>query len=249
MYDPETESYDALGATGFHVIQPKKGYRFSVDPFLLAAFASVEAGDRCLDLGTGSGVLPLLLSAREKNLTLMGVERQSEAVRRARRTMKANAVSDIQIIEGDVRQLTQHVAKGTFDCVVSNPPFRRAQQGRIPPDDERAAARFELAGGLEAFVAAAAWALRDGGTFTLIHLAERCVDVLTALRHAELEPKRIRSVHARNGLPAQMILVSACKAAKPGAELLAPLCIYREGTGDRRQYTEEVLAMYGMTST
>lgn len=235
------ETLDDLRPGGLKIIQKRDGYRFSLDPILLCGFARLDGVTAVLDLGTGSGVIPLLLARRSGATRILGMELQAAAADRARRSVELNGLTErVEIIEGDVRQVTGQLGPGSFDLVLSNPPFRPGGSGRIAPGAERAAARHELAGGLQDFVAAAARLLRPGGRCCLIHLAERLTDLLVELRGAGLEPKRLRLVHSRAGEEARLVLVEARRGGRPGLMVEAPLVIY-DGEG----YGAEVLAWYG----
>lgn len=235
------ETLDDLRCGGLRIIQRRDGYRFSLDPVLLCAFARIGVGESVADLGTGSGVIPLLLARRTAAGTIVGVEIQQQAADRARRGVLLNGLSErIRILHRDLRDLRNVLVPESCDVVLSNPPFRPTGTGKVAPGDERAAARHELAGGLEDFLAAAHYLLKQGGRVYLIHLAERLAEVLAAMQRLHLEPKRLRCVHSRLGDGARLVLVEGRKAGRPGLTVEAPLYIY-EGEG----YSAEVLAMYG----
>ena len=234
------ETLDDLRCGGLRIIQPRDGYRFSLDPVLLCAFARIGAGEAVADLGTGSGVIPLLLARRTAAGSIVGVEIQEQAADRARRGVVLNGLAErITILHRDLRELRGHLAPESRDVVLSNPPFRPTGTGKIAPGDERAVARHELAGGLEDFLAAGQYLLKQGGRFYLIHLAERLAEILSAMQRLRLEPKRLRCVHSRLGEGARLVLVEGRKSGRPGLTVEAPLFIY-EGEG----YSAEVLAMY-----
>ncbi|TYO96066.1 tRNA1Val (adenine37-N6)-methyltransferase [Geothermobacter ehrlichii] len=237
------ETLDELGHTGLSLIQAKAGYRFSLDPFLLCGFAPLAemAGRRLVDLGCGNGVIPLLAARQSAAARIVGIEQQPAMVERARRSVRLNGLDDrIEILAGRVQDVPELLPVQSVDLVLSNPPFRPPRSGRIAPDDERAAARHELAGGLDDFVRAAAFLLKNGGRFCLVHLTERLTDLLTLLRQASIEPKRLRLVHSRRKEPARLVLVEGRRAGRPGLTIEPPLVVY-EGEG----YSAEVLACYG----
>jgi tRNA1Val (adenine37-N6)-methyltransferase len=233
------ESLDTLHAGGVKILQPQSGYRFSLDPLLLCAFADIPARARVADLGTGSGVILLLLAKAGKGRKFVGVERQAELADRAMRSVALNGLEErIRIVCADVRELPVELAAGSFAAVVSNPPYRKPAAGRVAPGAERGAARFELAGGLTDFLRAAAFLLDNGGRFTIIYLAERLAELCDEMRTYRLEPKRLRTVHSRAGEPAKLVLVEGRKNARPGLTVEAPLIVSRAGKG--RDYTEEM---------
>lgn len=235
------ETLDDLRSGGLKIIQKKEGYRFSLDPVLLCDFARIGAGESVVDLGTGSGVIPLLLARRSEAARIAGVEIQPEMADRARRSLVLNGLQDrVRIIEGDLRELRSCLEPQSCEVVLSNPPYRRYGTGRTAPVAERAAARHELAGGLDEFLAAAAFLLNQGGRFYIIYLADRLAELLAAMRQKRLEPKRLRCVHSRRGEGARMVLVEGRRNGRPGMQVEAPLYIY-EG----EDYTDEIMAIYG----
>ncbi|OHB26341.1 MAG: hypothetical protein A2X84_09595 [Desulfuromonadaceae bacterium GWC2_58_13] len=235
------ETLDDLRSGGLKIIQQKEGYRFSLDPVLLCGFARIDAGESVVDLGAGAGVIPLLLARRTEAAHIVGVEIQPRMADRARRSLILNGLRErVTIIERDLRELRGCLEPQSCDVVLSNPPYRRGGTGRTAPEAERAAARHELAGGLDDFLAAAAYLLKQGGRVYLIYLAERLAELLAAMRQARLEPKRLRCVHSRHGETARMVLVEGRRAGRPGMTVEAPLYVY-EGEG----YSAEVLAIYG----
>ena len=234
------ETLDDLRAGGLKIIQSKSGYRFSLDPVLLCAFARIEEADSVADLGTGAGVIPLVLAAWTGASQLVGVEIQPALADRASRSVRLNGLEDrVEIVKGDLRRISEILPQGSFDAVLSNPPFRRAATGRPAPVAERAAARHELAGGLDDFIDAAGFLLKGKGRLYIIHLAERLAELLEAMRRGGIEPKRLRTVHGRPGDPARMVLVEGRKGGRPGMAVEAPLFVY---SGE--EYTREVAEFY-----
>jgi tRNA1Val (adenine37-N6)-methyltransferase len=235
------ETLDKLRLGGLKIIQEKKGYRFSLDPILLCAFAEMREGDRVADLGTGSGIIPLLLARKTSVAQIVGVENQPSMAHRARRNVLLNELADrVEIREADIRQIPDLLPAQSFGVVLTNPPFRRGGTGRMAPLPERAAARHELAGGLRDFLRAAAFLLKDGGRIYLVYLAERLAELLTTMREERLEPKRLRCVHSRRGEDARMVLVEGRKRGKAGMRVEPPLIVY-SGEG----YSPEILEIYG----
>lgn len=244
MPNRSVESIDSLCGGEVKVVQPRVGYRFSLDPLLLAAFAEVPATATVADLGTGSGVIPLLLARVGKGRQFVGIELQEDAVSRAKRSVVLNRLEDsIRIVRADIRDLSGDFAAGSFVVVVTNPPYRPPASGRIAPGAERGAARHELAGGLTDFLRTAAFLLNNGGRFFIVYLAERLAELCDEMRTFRLEPKRLRLVHSRRGEAAKLVLVEGRKHARPGVKIEAPLIVYRDGVG--REYTEEMQTLLG----
>ncbi|MFO7811405.1 MAG: tRNA1(Val) (adenine(37)-N6)-methyltransferase [Pelovirga sp.] len=240
----KTDTLDQLIPGNFHFWQAKRGHRYSIDAILLARFVRLEKCIQIADLGTGNGVLPLLLAHLGDAEKICGFELQPDMVHRARHNIEINGVEKrISIHEGDVRQIENLFPGTTMDLVVSNPPYRSMVSGRIAPDDERALARHELAGGIEDFALAAHWLLRSGGRFAVIYLAERLNALFAAMTRAGIEPKRLRMVHATAESAARLVLVEGVKGGRPGLQVEKPLVLYEDCQADRR-YTEEVEQMY-----
>jgi tRNA1Val (adenine37-N6)-methyltransferase len=237
------ETIEKLCRVNLHVIQAKNGYRFSLDPVLLSHFAEIPTGSKVADLGTGCGIIPLLLSKPDRTRTIVGIERQAAMVGRALRSVTLNKLDEqIEIVQADIRQLPERFARECFDVVVSNPPYYPAGSGKLPADEERNFARHELAGGLVDFLRAAHTLLKPGGCFYIVFVADRLPELLAEMCCLSLTPKRMRSVHSRDGAPARMVLVEGRKDGRAGMVVDAPLVVY---AGPGRDYSEEVLAMYG----
>jgi tRNA1Val (adenine37-N6)-methyltransferase len=239
------ETLDALTVGGLKILQAKDGYRFSLDPVLLGGFISTVSRCRVLDLGTGNGIIPLLLSARSEALSITGVEIQPEMAERAGRTIALNGLgASVGIVQGDIRDLPFGGLHATaFDVVTANPPYRKPGTGRVAPDNERGMARHELAGGMETFLRATNTMLKSGGRFYIVYLAERLAELLSGMASFNLEPKRLRFVHPREGQAARLVLLESRKNGRPGIKVEPPLVVYK---GAGRDYTDEVLAVYGL---
>jgi tRNA1Val (adenine37-N6)-methyltransferase len=238
------ESIDDLLVPGLKIIQSRNGYRFSIDPILLCGFAEFPKHARVVDLGTGNGVIPILLAAHKKAESIIGVEVQQGMADRARRSIQLNRLEAVvRIIEADIRELSQQLEPGRFDVVTANPPYRKPGSGRTALGDERCLARHELTGGLSDFLLAANSLLKLGGRCYIVYLAERLAELLAELHRCDLEPKRLRMVHSRSHEKAKLVLVEGRRGAKPGLVVEAPLVVY-DGPG--RRYTSEALKIYGL---
>ena len=235
------ETLDALGYGDLQIIQPQQGFRFTIDPILLAGFAQSKAGETWLDLGCGSGVLPLLLARREAGLQITGVEIDPASAERARRNVVLNKLEkQIDIIQGDLRELRQTQVAQSCDVVITNPPYRRTESGRISFGAERAIARHELHGNLDDFLEASRFLLKNGGRFYVIYLAERLPELLRKMSAKKIEPKRLRCIHPRRTNDANLVLIEGRRSGRPGLTMAAPLFLY-EGEG----YSEEVRMLAG----
>ena len=240
------ETLDHLSIGDLQLFQAKGGYRFSLDPVLLARFVRHKSVSRVFDLGTGNGILPLLLAKMTDARELVGIELQESLAERAQRNVEWNSLQErVQIQLADIRVLKNIYPAACADLVVSNPPYRSADSGRAAPNEERAAARHELFGGLNEFVSAAGWLLKNGGIFALVHLAERLPALIASMVAVNIEPKRLRMVHPRQGVAARLILLEGRKGGRPGLDIEPPLIIYKN-SGPAREYTDEVMKMYDL---
>ncbi len=238
------ETLDQILPGNLQLWQAKAGHRYSVDAVLLARFVRLAPCRRIADLGTGNGVLPLLLSYLSAAATISGFELQEEMVARAQRNVVLNGLSGrISIHQGDIRRIKEIHAGGVMDLVVSNPPYRSVASGRAAPNDERARARHELDGTIADFAAAASWLLQAGGRFAVVYLAERLNLLLAAMTRAGIEPKRLRMVHATVNNDARLVLVEGNKGGRPGLKVEKPLVLY-VGCQAERCYSTEVEQMY-----
>jgi tRNA1Val (adenine37-N6)-methyltransferase len=237
------ETLDTLFDGKLRIFQSRAGYRFSLDALLLAHFVTIKGRDKIVDLGTGNGVIPLVLATLHRSAILTGVELQPAMIERARRNVQLNGLEKrIQILSGDVRAGERLAAAASFDVAVCNPPYRKPSSGRISPNDERQIARHETQGGLDDFLRTGAFLLRPKGRMAIVYSAGRSIDLLSAMREARIEPKRMRIVHSFAGVEASLVLVEGVKGGRSAVEVLGPLTIYRG-----KEYTEEVAAMIAGT--
>lgn len=225
-----------------NIIQKRNGYRFSIDAVLLANFTTVKKQERIVDLGTGSGVIPLILSRLSASREIVGVELDKTVAEMAKESVEINGLGGrISILQGDVTSIRSLLPPESFHLAVTNPPYGKITAGRPNPLPEKAAARHEICGGLNDFLAAAAYLLKYRGRISLIYPVRRLSDVIAGMRAKGLEPKRMRFVHSREGEEARLVLVEGIKGGGVEMTVMKPLCIYNK---DGR-YTEEVEAMYG----
>jgi tRNA1Val (adenine37-N6)-methyltransferase len=238
----DDETLDPICGGRLRVIQAKRGYRFSVDSLLLASFVRLRPGERAADLGTGSGILALILASRPERPVVDALELQPELADRARRSAEINGLDDrVRVREGNVRYAAEILPAAAFDLVVFNPPYRKARSGRVNPNREKALARHEIAGTVEDFLAAAALLLKDGGRVCAIYPASRAVGLLSAMRVRGLEPKRLRVVHSRSHEEGEFVLVEGIRGGREELDVMPPLFLY--GTG--LTYSEEMERIMG----
>lgn len=210
----------------------------STDSFLLADFARCRAGETVVDLGAGSGILGLLLLARQPSLHMVGVECNESACTLARRTFAENGMA-AEILPGDLREIGTLFPRGTADAVICNPPYFAPQTGAVA-SGQRGAARAELSATLDDVCAAADTALKYGGEFFLIYRAERLTDLLEKCRAHHLEPKQMRLIQHRRTKAPELVLLACKKGGRPGLQTQVPLWIENEDGTE----TEDVKRAY-----
>lgn len=224
-----------------HIKQGVSGYRFSLDAVLLAGYAGPLADVRLLDLGTGCGIIPLILAFRNPNIVAFGIEIQQDLAALAISNVNANYMQNrITVLQQDMRDLKPDMIGGPVDVVVCNPPYHKPSSGRLNPDVQRAIARHELQVNLGDVLQTGRRNLQTGGRFITIHTAERVVELLSQMRLEGIEPKYMRSIHSQLDTEAKLILVDGVKGARPGARLGPPLIIYDAS----RNYSREVQGMF-----
>jgi len=230
------------GIRDIKVYQNREGYRFSVDAVLLSAFVNMRHARQIADLGTGSGIIGLLLARKYTGAKITLVELQQSLYRLAVRNIAMNDLSGrVEAVLCDIRQVKEMFTYMSYDLVVSNPPFRRPATGRLSVGEERAIARHELALQLSDLALAASYLLKVKGRFFMIYHPERLLEVFDTFRQNRLEPKRIRFVHNDITAGSKIVLIEAVREGNPGIKIEKPLYIYNEDGS----YTDEVSAMYG----
>jgi tRNA1Val (adenine37-N6)-methyltransferase len=230
------------GLRDVKVYQHKQGYRFSVDALLLYSFVNMKYARAIADLGTGSGIIGLLLAKKYIKANVFLVELQEQLWRLAEKNILLNALGErVSPLLADVNDIGKVLPSASCDLVVSNPPFRKPSSGRLSLGEERAIARHELKLKLPVLASAASYLLKGKGRFCMIFHPERLMEVVDALRAVGLEPKRIRFVYNDADAPSKIILIESVKGARPGLKTDKPLILYRpDGT-----YTDELRSMYG----
>lgn len=239
----EDETLDDLFRGKLRILQKRSGYRLAMDPVLLAHFASPLKGGRVIDLGTGSGVIPLILASRGEAGEVIGLEVQPDLVDMARRSVEINGLQErVRILQGDYSRSEQIFPAQSFEHVVCNPPYHAKGTGRPSPRADRAHARHEISGSLEDVVQAARHLLGSKGRLWLCYSPVRLAQLFIVTRHRGLEPKRLRMIHGRREMPARLLLLEAVRGGRQGLEVLPPLIMYKHGS----VYTEELEEIYRM---
>ena len=221
---------DALFGGKLIVRQEAKGYRFSLDAVLLAGLAGVRANDRVIELGTGCGVIPLVLAYRgATRKTIAALEIQPALAALARQNVEANGFSGkIEVVETDFRQVASRFGPGSFDLVLSNPPYRRPGTGKINPDSQKAIARHELAATIEDVFCAASHLLPQGGRLALIYPASRASKLIRTAEANGFTAKRLTVIYSRPGETARLVHLECRKAGGEELRIEPPFYIYAE---------------------
>ena len=233
---------DTLFDGRIRCLQHRRGYRFSVDAILLSNFIRPKPGDRILDLGCGCGIIPLILAYRWPKVSITGLEIQPDlAVLANKNVILNNWQGRIEIVPGDLKEIGKYIEPGSFDWVVSNPPYRRPGSGRVNPGTEQALARHEQAADLISVTKAAGWAVRKRGRSAFIYPASRGASVISELKNAELEPKKMLSIFSYPCSNASLVIIETVKEGGEELMILPPFYIYEERDG---QYSPEMAGYY-----
>ena len=228
----ETERIDDLQLKGLKLIQDTNGFCFGIDAVLLANFAKVKKGAKVVDLGTGTGIVPILIAGKSQASKIIGVEIQEEVYEMATRSVKLNDLEErVEIVNADIKEIDK--------VVTSNPPYMH-MDGIKNPNDKKAISRHEVKCNLEDVIRAASRLTMPRGKFFMIHRPIRLVDILTLGRKYNMEPKQIQFIHPRAGKAPNLVLVEFMKDGKPELKILDPLYVY----GEDGNYTEELKAIY-----
>ena len=238
----EGERLDDLQRNGLSVIQTPGKFCFGMDAVLLSGFASAKAGERVLDLGTGTGIIPILLSAKTQAKELVGLEIQHESAEQADRSVRLNGLKErVRIVEGDLREAAGLFGAASFDVVTSNPPYMIDSHGLQNPDAALAIARHEILCSLEDVIAQTAKVLKPGGHFFMVHRPFRLAEIISLMVQYRLEPKRMRLVYPRVDQEPNMVLIEGVRGGRSRMTVEKPLIVY----GADGKYTPEIYEIYG----
>ena len=236
------ERLDDLQRNGYKIIQDPGRFCLGMDAVLLYGFAQVRAGERVLDMGTGTGIIPLLLRGKTEGRCFTGLEIQAESADMARRSVALNGLEeDIEIVEGDLKEAVQRFGAASFDVATCNPPYMIWKHGLANPDMGKAIARHEICCTLQDVVREAAGVLRERGRFYLVHRPFRLAEIMRELARWRLEPKRMKLVYPYVDREPNMVLLEAMKGGNSGMRVEKPLVVYRE----KGVYTDEIYEIYG----
>jgi len=237
------ERLDDLQFNGYELIQHPGRFCFGMDAVLLSAFVRVKTGECVLDLGTGTGVLPILLAGKTEGKHFTGLEIQEESADMARRSVLHNRLENrVSIVTGDIKEASSIFGAETVDVITTNPPYMIGGHGLANPDSAKAIARHEVLCTLDDILRESYKMLKHGGHFYMVHRPFRLVEILTKMSAMRIEPKRMRLVHPYIDKEPNMVLIEGVKNAKSRIEVEPPLIVY-EKDGD---YTKRIYDLYGM---
>lgn len=238
----QNERVDDLHRKGYQIIQNPEKFCFGIDAVLLSGFVQVKSGAKVLDLGTGTGIIPILVEAKTKASHITALELQEESVDMARRSVRLNGLEEkISIVQGDIKEASHIFDGASFDVITTNPPYMTEHHGLVNPDMPKAIARHELYCTLEDVVRESSRLLKMNGKFFMVHRPYRLVEIITTLSKYKLEAKRIRFVHPYVDKEPNMVLIEAVKGGKSRVTIEPPLVVYKEVN----VYTKEIYDIYG----
>lgn len=238
----ENERVDDLQRNHYKIIQNPDLFCFGMDAVLLSGFARADEGDKVLDLGTGTGIIPLLMEAKTKASHLTGLEIQAESADMASRSVKMNNLEDkIAIVTGDIKEAVRLFGAASFDVITCNPPYMTEHHGILNPEAPKAIARHELLCTLEDVISQSAGLLKPGGNLFMVHRPFRLAEIIVLLREYKLEPKRMQLVYPFVDKEPNMVLIEASRGGKPRMKVEKPLIVYKEPG----IYHDEIYDIYG----
>ena len=236
------ERIDDLEFKNLKIVQNKDGFCFGIDSVLLSDFAkNIKKDSMVLDLGTGTGIIPILLCGKTKLKKVTGIELQEEVAKMAKKSIKLNNLEDkFNVINENILNLNKIYENQTFDVIVSNPPYKKKDTGITNENEKKRISRHEISASLEDFIKISKDLLKDKGEFYMVHRPERLVDIFELMRKYKIEPKILKMVYSYKNKEPKLILIKGVKNAKPFLKVESNLYIY-EDTG---KYTKEILKIY-----
>ena len=238
----ENERVDDLQRNNLKIIQKTDGFCFGMDAVLLSGFANVKRGEKVLDMGTGTGIIPLLLSAKTEGEHFTALEIQKEIAEMAARSVSMNHLEEkIEIVNGDIKEASRIFGAASFDVVTTNPPYMNDSHGLKNPTEVKAISRHEVLCTLEDVVREGAKVLKPGGRMYMVHRPHRLIEIITTMKQYKLEPKRMSLVHPFKDKEANMVLIEAVRGGGSWLKVEAPIVVYKEPG----VYTDEIYSIYG----
>ena len=241
----ENERIDDLEIKNMKIIQNKDGFCFGIDSVLLSDFAKeIKDNSKVVDLGTGTGILGILLCAKTNLKEILGVEIQEEVANMAQRSIELNNLKNrFKILNDNIKNIEKNNInlKNNFDYVVTNPPYKKINTGKINENEKKLISRHELTANLDDFIKTASFLLKDKGTLFMVHRPERLVDILEKMRKEKIEPKELKFIYPKINKEPNLILIKGVKNANPFLKIDKPLYVYNEDGN----YTDDILKIYG----
>ncbi len=238
----ENERVDDLQRNGLKIIQKTDGFCFGMDAVLLSGFAHVKPGEKVLDMGTGTGIIPLLLSAKTPGKHFTALEIQEEIAKMAARSVAMNHLEEkIEIVNGDIKEASRIFGAASFDVVTTNPPYMNDAHGLKNPTEVKAISRHEVLCTLDDVVGEGSKVLKSGGRMYMVHRPHRLIEIISAMKQYKMEPKRMCMVHPFKDKEANMVLIEAVKGGGSWLKMEAPIIVYKEPG----VYTDEIYDIYG----
>lgn len=242
----ENERVDDLQYKGLKLIQKRDGFCFGIDAVLLSHFAQVPKDGSVVDLGTGTGIIAVLVAAKKEPARVVGLEIQADMAEMASRSVALNGLDDrISIVRGDIRDAVELFGPSSFDAVVTNPPYMGKGGGLVNPKDSMAISRHEIQCSLEEVISVAARLLKPGGKLSMVHRPHRLVDIMYNMRKYKIEPKLMRLIHPSPGKKPNLVLICGTRDGRAELRIQEPLYVY-DGTG---RYTKEIDEIYNRVSS
>lgn len=240
----ENERIDDLEYDNLKIIQNKKGFCFGIDSVLISDFArDIKPNTMGIDLGTGTGIISILLACKTKLSKILGIEKQKDIADMAKRSVELNKLQDkIEIKNIDIKDIIEKkvLEKEKFDFVVTNPPYKKENTGKTNESEYKYISRHETTAKLEDFIKTAKYLLKDRGSMYMVHRPDRLVDIIELMRKYKIEPKKIRFVYSNIEKEPTLILVKGIKNAMPFLKIEKPLIIYNSNG----EYTDEIYKIY-----
>lgn len=236
------ERIDELQRNGYRIIQNPEKFCFGMDAVLLSGFARAKKQERCLDLGCGNGIIPILMEAKTEGKHFTGLEIQPESADMARRSVALNGLQDrIDIVEGDIKDASKIFGASSFHVVTTNPPYMTAQHGLTNVYEAKTIARHEVLCNLEDIIRESARLLMPGGRFYMVHRPFRLAEIISLMVQYRMEPKRMRLVYPYVDREPNMVLIEGLRGGKSRMTVEKPLIVYKEPG----KYTDEIYDVYG----
>lgn len=237
------ERLDDLQCKGYHIIQDPARFCFGMDAVLLSGFAKAKKGEKVLDLGTGTGIIPILMAAKTDGESFTALEIQEESADMARRSVAYNRLDEkVKIVTGDIKDASKIFGASSFHVITTNPPYMIGTHGENSPSEAKAIARHEVLCTLDDILRESARLLPPGGRFYMVHRPFRLAEILSKMVEYKIEPKRMRLVYPYIDKEPNMVLIEGLRGGKSRMTVEAPLVVYKEPG----VYTDEIYELYGM---